>query len=97
MIAYNKGFVKHFCVLIGMEIKEIIILGIGALVSVIAFYLKKESLKIEKMQCDLRRMEINLAKNDARDTERWNQIQKLLEDRRIDAIKIFEKIENFKQ
>ena len=79
-----------------MEIGEIIILGIGTLVSVIAFYLKKEALKIERMQNDMRRMEINLAKNDARDAERWIQIQKLLEDRRIDAIKIFEKLNNLK-
>lgn len=79
-----------------MEIGEIIILGIGTLVSVIAFYLKREALKIEKMQNDMRKMEISLAKNDARDSERWIQIQKLLEDRRIDAIKIFEKLNNLK-
>ena len=79
-----------------MEIGEIITLGIATLVSVIAFYLKKEALKIERMQNDMRRMEISLAKNDARDAERWIQIQKLLEDRRIDAIKIFEKLNNLK-
>jgi hypothetical protein len=79
-----------------MEINEIIILGIGTLVSVIAFYLKREALKIERVHNDLRKMEIDLAKNDARDAERWIQIQKLLEDRRIDAIKIFEKINNLK-
>jgi hypothetical protein len=75
-----------------MEIKEIIILAIGTMVSVIAFYLKRESMKVERLQNDLRQMEIDLAKNDARDCERWIQIQKLLEDRRIDSIKIFEKL-----
>ena len=37
-------------------------------------------------------MEINLAKNSARDEERWDQTTKLLEDRRQDTIKIYEKI-----
>jgi len=76
-----------------MEIKEIIIMAIGTMVSVIAFYLKRESLKVEKLQSDMREMEIDLAKNGARDSERWIQIQKLLEDRRLDVVKIFEKIE----
>ena len=80
-----------------MEIKEIVMMVIGAMVSVIAFYLKKESLKVEKLQSDMRKMEIDLAKNDARDSERWIQIQKLLEDRRLDVVKIFDKIEKSKQ
>ena len=70
---------------------------IGAMVSVIAFYLKKESLKVERLQSDMRKMEIDLAKNGARDSERWIQIQKLLEDRRLDVVKIFDKIEKSKQ
>ena len=37
-------------------------------------------------------MEISLAKNCARDTERWVQTKKLLEDRREDIIKIYEKL-----
>ena len=80
-----------------MEIKEIVMMVIGAMVSVIAFYLKKESLKVEKLQSDMRKMEIDLAKNGARDSERWIQIQKLLEDRRLDVVKIFDKIEKSKQ
>lgn len=75
-----------------MEVKEIIMMGIGAMVSVIAFYLKRESLKIEKLSNKLREIEINLAKNCARDTERWVQTKKLLEDRREDTIKIYEKL-----
>lgn len=76
-----------------MEIGEIIIIGIGTLVSVIAFYLKKESMKIEKISAKIREIEINLAKNGARDCERWEQTQRLLEDRRQDVVKLFEKIE----
>lgn len=67
-------------------------MGIGAMVSVIAFYLKRESLKIEKLSNKMREIEINLAKNCARDTERWVQTKKLLEDRREDTIKIYEKL-----
>ena len=59
---------------------------------IIAFYLKRESIKIEKLSTKLREMEINLAKNSARDEERWDQTTKLLEDRRQDTIKIYEKI-----
>ena len=77
---------------IDMEIKEIIIMAIGTMVSVIAFYLKRESMKVERLSSELRRIEIDLAKNCARDTERWEQTQKLLEDRRTDVVKIFEKI-----
>lgn len=76
-----------------MEIGEMIIIGIGALVSVIAFYLKKESMKIEKISSKLREIEISLAKNGARDCERWSQTQKLLEDRRQDVVKLYEKAE----
>lgn len=75
-----------------MEIKEIVLLVIGAMVSIIAFYLKKESSKISKLSDDVRNIEIKLAKNGARDEERWTQISKLLEDRRQDVIKIYEKI-----
>ena len=75
-----------------MEVKEIIMMGIGAMVSVIAFYLKRESLKIERISNKLREMEVSLAKNCARDTERWVQTKKLLEDRREDIVKIYEKL-----
>jgi len=84
---------QGFCVYIDMEIGEMMIIGIGTLVSVIAFYLKKESMKIEKISSKIREIEINLAKNGARDCERWDQTQRLLEDRRQDVVKLFEKIE----
>lgn len=76
-----------------MEISEIVIIGIGMLVSIIAFYLKKESVKIEKISSKLREIEISLAKNGARDCERWDQTQRLLEDRRQDVVKLYEKTE----
>ena len=76
-----------------MEMQEILIIGVGILVSVIAFYLKRESLKIERLGSKIRRMEVDLAKNGARDAERWEQTQKLLEDRRTDVVRLFEKME----
>jgi len=76
-----------------MEMQEILIIGVGVLVSVIAFYLKRESLKIERLGSKIRRMEVDLAKNGARDAERWEQTQRLLEDRRTDVVRLFEKME----
>lgn len=62
------------------------------MVSIIAFYLKRESIKIEKVSTKLREIEVSLAKNGARDAERWDQTSKLLEDRRQDIHKIYEKL-----
>jgi len=76
-----------------MEIKEIVLMVIGAMVSIVAFYLKKESEKIGKLGDSLRKIQIKLAENEARDTERWNQTSKLLEDRREDIVKLYEKLE----
>ena len=76
-----------------MEIKEIVLMIIGAMVSIVAFYLKKESAKIGNLGDSLRRMQIKLAEKEARDTERWNQTSKNLEDRRQDIIKLYEKLE----
>lgn len=75
-----------------MEIKEIIMLAIGAMVSIIAFYLKRESIKIERASAKLREIEISLAKNGARDQERWEQTSKLLEDRRQDIHRIYNEL-----
>ena len=70
---------------------------IGAMVSIVAFYLKRESNKIERLGNDLREIQIDLAKNNARDSERWIQTKKLLEDRRLDAVKIYEKLNDLKK
>jgi len=76
-----------------MEITEVIFIALGIMVSIVAFFLKKESNRVDNLSSKLRQIEIGLAKNEARDSERWVQIQKLLEDRRLDSIKIFEKLE----
>jgi len=75
-----------------MELEKIILIALGTMVSVVAFFLKKENARVEKLSEKVRNLEISLAKNEARDSERWNQSSKLLEDRRSDIIKIFEKL-----
>jgi len=75
-----------------MEVEKIILVALGMMVSMVAFFLKKESLKVDRLSKRVQHMEIDLAKNCARDSERWTQTTKLLEDRRTDIIKIFEKL-----
>ena len=76
-----------------MEISDVVFLALGLMVSVVAFFLKKESSRVDRISKQVRDIEIDLAKNDARDAERWNQVSKVLEDRRQDSIKLFEKFE----
>tara|TARA_R110001592_G_scaffold321636_1_gene600211 strand:+ start:1129 stop:1365 length:237 start_codon:yes stop_codon:yes gene_type:complete len=73
-----------------MEIEEIIFIALGTMVSVVAFFLKKENIRVEKLSEKIRNLEISLAKNGARDSERWIQASKLLEDRRQDVHRIYE-------
>ena len=75
-----------------MEVEKIILVALGMMVSIVAFFLKKESLKVDRLSKRVQEMQIDLAKNSARDAERWTQTSKLLEDRRTDVIKLFEKI-----
>jgi hypothetical protein len=75
-----------------MEVEKIILVALGMMVSMVAFFLKKESLKVDRLSKRVQHMEIDLAKNSARDSERWTQTTKLLEDRRTDVIKLFEKL-----
>lgn len=76
-----------------MEITEVIFVALGLMVSIVAFFLKKESIKVDNLSTKLRHIEIELVKNGAKDSERWRETQKLLEDRRQDVVKIFEKLE----
>lgn len=75
-----------------ISVTEIIFVTLGVMVSVVAFFLKKESMKVDRLQKRLTEIEIELAKNSARDAERWNQTSKLLEDRRVDIHQIFDQI-----
>lgn len=75
-----------------MSITEVVFVALGIMLSVVAFFLKRESMKIDRLQKRVVDMEIELAKNSARDAERWNQTTKLLEDRRVDVHQIFDQI-----
>lgn len=77
-----------------MEVEKIILIGLGTILSMIAFFLKKESMKIDRLMKRLREIEIDLAQNDARDAERWRETQKSLQEKREDINKIFDKINN---
>mgnify|MGYP003152173169 CR=1 FL=1 len=74
-----------------MEFQGYIFLGVGVAISVLGFFLKKEARKAESMSERLGTLEILMAKNEVRDCERWRQANKLLEDRRLDCIKLFDK------
>lgn len=75
-----------------MSITEVVFVALGIMLSVVAFFLKRESTKIDRLQKRVVDMEIELAKNSARDAERWSQTTKLLEDRRVDVHQIFDQI-----
>jgi len=76
-----------------MELTEIIFLIFGFSISIVAFFLKKESQKVDSISKKLRHIEVELAKNSAKDSERWRETQKLLEDRRQDVISLYKKFE----
>jgi hypothetical protein len=77
-----------------MDIQEIAFICLGIMLSIITFFLKKESVKVEKLVSKIRHIEVELAKNGVKDCERWRETQKLLEDRRSDVISLYNKIEN---
>ncbi len=73
-----------------MEFDSYIFLGVGVAISVLGFFLKKEARKAAEMCERLSVLEVKLAKNEARDNERWHQTEKLLEDRREDVRKLYD-------
>lgn len=79
-----------FCVYQDMEDQEIILLVAGLLISVLGYFLKKESAKMAETESRVSELEVTLAKNEVRDSERWKQSQRLLEERRKDVRKIFD-------
>ena len=75
-----------------ISVTEIVFVTLGIMLSVVAFFLKRESMKVDRLQKRLTDIEIELARNSARDSERWRQTTKLLEDRRIDIHQILDQI-----
>ena len=79
-----------------MDFQGYIFLGVGVAISVLGFFLKKEARKADNLDQRLGNVETDLAKNEARDLERWIVANKLMEDRRVDIQKLFEKLEGKK-
>ena len=75
-----------------VDIQSYIFLGVGVALSVLGFFLKQLAGKIQRNDQRVGQLEIHLAKNKARDDERWGQAQKLLEDRRVDVQKLYDKL-----
>ena len=75
-----------------MDFQGYIFLGVGCALSVLGFFLRREARKTEDMAKRISTLEVLLAKNEARDCERWRQANKLMEDRRNDCIKLYDLI-----
>lgn len=71
-----------------MEITHYMFAGVTLALSVLGFFLKKNKIEIDQMKERVRELEIS----DARSSERIKTLLKLVEDRRRDVQKIFDKI-----
>ena len=80
-----------------MEYSEYILIGIGTAISVIGFFLKRESKRLDALEDIINEVNVTLAKNEVRDKERWESSNKRLEDRRADIRKLFDIIQNNKK
>ena len=76
-----------------MDISEYILIGVGTCLSILGFFLKKESRRLSGVVTKVDDMNITLAKNEARDAERWTSIDKRLEDRRSDVRKLYDLVQ----
>ena len=75
-----------------MELSEIILFALGIGISVISFFLKKESRRTDQMEAHILEMQRSLTRNNCRDDERWRWLDKNMEDRRCDVRKLFDMI-----
>ena len=79
-----------------MELESYMFLGVTVALSVLGFFLKKEAKKSEDMNQRIGTLEILMAKNEVRDCERWKVAHKLMEDRRDDVVKIYDKLDRLR-
>jgi hypothetical protein len=61
--------------------------GVGVAISVLAFFLKKNKMEIDSLKENVRKLEIS----EARNSERIRTLLKVVEDRRKDIQRLFEK------
>lgn len=73
-----------------MEVSEYVLIGVGTCLSVLGFFLKKESKRLSEVKAKVEHITVSLAQNDVRDTERWAITDKRLEDRRNDVRKLYD-------
>jgi hypothetical protein len=70
-----------------MEISTYMFAGVGVALSVLAFFLKKNKLEVDRLNEIVRKLELS----DATKTEKLHFMGKVLEDRRKDIQKLFDK------
>ena len=70
-----------------MEISHYMFAGVGVAISVLAFFLKKNKMEIDSLKENVRKLEIS----EARNSERIRTLLKVVEDRRKDIQRLFEK------
>ena len=76
-----------------MGFSEYVLIGVGTCLSVLGYFLKKESRRLGEVEDKLEKITIKLAQNDVRDAERWTQTDKRLEDRRTDVRKLYDLVQ----
>jgi pyrimidine operon attenuation protein/uracil phosphoribosyltransferase len=76
-----------------MEYNEFILIGIGTAISVLGYFLKRENKRLEGIELLVNQINITLAKNEVRDSERNRSIEKRLEDRRVDIRKLYDLVQ----
>ena len=79
-----------------MDLTPYMFLGVTVALSVLGFFLKREAKKAADNETRIGTLEILLAKNEVRDRERWTVAHKLMEDRRNDVMKIYDKIDKLR-
>ena len=73
-----------------MEYNEFILLGIGTAISILGYFLKRENKRLDAMETLINKINVTLAKNEVRDSERHKSVDKRLEDRRMDIRKLYD-------
>ena len=81
------------CVFNNMQYNEFILIGIGTAISVLGYFLKRESKRLEALEFLINKINVTLAKNEVRDSERNSSIEKRLEDRRVDVRKLYDLVQ----
>jgi len=63
-----------------MEYNEFILIGIGTAISVLGYFLKRENKRLEAIELLVNQINVTLAKNEVRDSERNKSMEKRLYD-----------------